>query len=361
MPANITLRDFADEFLGRRIGSRGRRIQDKTVANYDAAFRRFIGFVGGDRVLKSIGRRNCIDFCASLHEASEGRGNGRPMPRLAVATINKEKALLKAAFNVAVDPLGYIRENPWSGIGQDRVPERPIRYITNKEFNAIIAGCERTKDPLFWRTLLTVLYTSGCRFGEAVHLAWPDVDFEHDTVRVSAKTETRNTIAWNPKTFEMRTVPLPTETMALLAKMQERSEPGHPYVFISANRIAAIKRLKAEGRWSGLSAVLNNTRRTFLRIVARASKAAPTLVDGEGRSSVCIHDFRRTAITNWSRFANTQTVMRLAGHSRFETTVKHYAATTPDQIDLARRASAAALRQIDSVLPQNPVLGQNGR
>lgn len=66
----------------------------------------------------------------------------------------------------------------------------------------------------------------------------------------------------------------------------------------------------------------------------------------EGRSSVCIHDFRRATITNWSRFANTQTVIQLAGHGRFETTVARYAVTTPDQIDLARRASAAALRQI---------------
>ena len=188
-------------------------------------------------------------------------------------------------------------------------------------------------------------------------MTWTDLDFEHDTVRVSAKTETKTTIAWNPKTYETRSVPLPAETMALLTEMQGRAEPRHPYIFISPNRLLAIKRLKAEGRWSGLSSVLNNTRRTFLSIVARASEAAPTLVDAEQRSSVCIHDFRRTAITNWSRFANTQTVMRLAGHSRFETTVRPYAATTPDQIDLARRASAAALRQIDPDLTQNAMSG----
>ena len=49
--------------------------------------------------------------------------------------------LLRAAFGVAVDPLGYIRENPWSGLGQDRVPQRPIRCFTQIEFIAIIDGC----------------------------------------------------------------------------------------------------------------------------------------------------------------------------------------------------------------------------
>jgi hypothetical protein len=48
-----------------------------------------------------------------------------------------------------------------------------------------------------------------------------------------------------------------------------------------------------------------------------------------------------------------QTVMRMAGHSRIETTMRYYAATTDDQIELVRQASAHSLAQTDAQVTRN--------
>ena len=61
------------------------------------------------------------------------------------------------------------------------------------------------------------------------------------------------------------------------------------------------------------------------------------------KPTICLHDLRRSAVTNWSKVANIQTVMAMAGHSNIETTRRYYAATTMDQIDKVRQASEAAL------------------
>jgi hypothetical protein len=56
-----------------------------------------------------------------------------------------------------------------------------------------------------------------------------------------------------------------------------------------------------------------------------------------------IQDLRRSAITNWSKIVNMQTVIRMAGRSNIETTQRYYAAATSDQLTLVRRASETAL------------------
>ena len=51
------------------------------------------------------------------------------------------------------------------------------------------------------------------------------------------------------------------------------------------------------------------------------------------------HDLRRTAITNWFYAGLEITeVMRLAGHSKYETTLKYYLSVKDDLVDRARQA-----------------------
>ncbi|MCD6174488.1 MAG: tyrosine-type recombinase/integrase [Planctomycetes bacterium] len=51
------------------------------------------------------------------------------------------------------------------------------------------------------------------------------------------------------------------------------------------------------------------------------------------------HDIRRTAITNWFYAGLEITeVMRLAGHSKYDTTLKYYLSVSDDLVDRARQA-----------------------
>ena len=290
----------------------------------------------------------------------EGDSKKRPSP----ATVNRLKRTLRAAFSVAVSPLGYIRENPFLGIRSDRVAQPAIRYVSPTEFTALVEAARTRKDQadLWWESFLTVCYTAGLRYGEALNLTWSDVDFEGDEITVSTKTESEHTLDWTPKDYENRTIPVPSETIALLARLQQNCRKGHAYVFLPLDRFELIKAAMKKELWPEGRNMINNFNRGFRSVVEHAARQAPSLIDKSGKPTVSIHDLRRSAITNWSRFANIQTVMKMAGHSSVGTTQRYYAAATQDQLDLIREASRAAVlvgqpRQSDPKVTQNGVSG----
>ena len=76
------------------------------------------------------------------------------------------------------------------------------------------------------------------------------------------------------------------------------------------------------------TAVINNFKRMFDRILAAAGVQAGTF-----------HDLRKTAITDWLyQDLSIYDVMKLAGHSKFETTYKFYLQVKDGLLDRARRA-----------------------
>jgi len=169
------------------------------------------------------------------------------------------------------------------------------------------------------------------------------VDFANDTIRVSAKMGSREILAWEPKDYEARAIPVPARTMAFLTQMQQSAPESHAYVFLSAERLAFIRVAQAAGLWKVGRYELNNFHRSLRALVVRAAEEVPSLVDGDGKPTISLHDLRRSAITNWSKAANMQTVMAMAGHSNIETTQRYYASATEDQLDRVRRASQLAL------------------
>ena len=198
-------------------------------------------------------------------------------------------------------------------------------------------------DPLWWETFVTLCYVAGLRAGEATHLTWADIDFARGLVRVAPKPETANTLAWQPKDAEVRHIPVPPALLALFAKMQAEAADGHAYVFICPARLRLIREARTAGAWGETQAVLNNLGRDFRRLVKIAGKTARTLVTGDGKAAVSLHDLRRSCITNLAKRVSIQVVMKLAGHSNIETTRRSYLSTTEDQMQLAQEAAAAAL------------------
>ncbi|MCF7958359.1 MAG: tyrosine-type recombinase/integrase [Phycisphaerae bacterium] len=76
--------------------------------------------------------------------------------------------------------------------------------------------------------------------------------------------------------------------------------------------------------------IVNNFYRDFDKIFALAG------IKKHGK----FHDLRSTAISNWFvQGLSEYEIMRLAGHSSFETTHKFYLAIKKDYIDKARQAN----------------------
>ena len=157
------------------------------------------------------------------------------------------------------------------------------------------------------------------------------------TLTINPKENTNDTWKWEIKDTDSRTLPLTEDVLKLLINLQNRRPAGYPYVFISPqryDRIQAIrkgtsnrKKKKWDYKDSSLS-IINNFTEMFNEIRERASILTGTF-----------HDLRRTAITNWfyAGLAITE-VMRLAGHSKYDTTLRYYLSVKDDLVDRARKA-----------------------
>ena len=230
-----------------------------------------------------------------------------------VSTANKDIRSLRSIFKLAIELRGYLIEgqNPFAKIKERKTTENEIRYVEVKEYLALM---DKAKN-LWWRGFLSIAYGSGLRRNEILHLTWKDIDFENQLIKVAAKKGTDNILEWELKSRKNRVVPVSDESTQLLANIQAQAPEGHPYVFISPERLILIRHRRRIGKWNPTSETVNNLIRDFnvIRCRARIDKCTP-------------HDLRRSAITNWAKELPIQIVQQLAGHSDISTTRKYYLA-----------------------------------
>ncbi len=90
---------------------------------------------------------------------------------------------------------------------------------------------------------------------------WADVDFEAHNVIFAPKKASSHELAWQPKDHETRTIPIPRETVQLLANLQAESNEGTPYVFLTMDRLNHVVGRRAEGTWQSDFELVNNLTR----------------------------------------------------------------------------------------------------
>lgn len=188
---------------------------------------------------------------------------------------------------------------------------------------------------LRWDMLISLAIETGMRKSEMLNLTWRDVNFEKSCIDVSPKQATEETWEWNIKDVERRTIPVTEQMINILAKYQMKYPGGYPYVFIPAKRYDYIQSLRQQGKPAPTdrNKLITNFSRTFGQILKKA-----------GVRHREFHDLRSTAITNWLyNGLKEHEVMRLAGHSSFETTHRFYLAVQPDLYERARQANAASI------------------
>ena len=188
-----------------------------------------------------------------------------------------------------------------------------------------------------WDLVITLALTTGLRKSEILNLVWSDIDFDQMTLTINPKEDTVNTWKWEIKDTDSRTLPLTEDVLKLLINLQNRRPAGYPYLFISPkryDRIQAIRKGTTNRKkklWNSKDSsmsIINNFTEMFNEVRKRA-----------GIKTGTFHDLRRTAITNWfyAGLGITE-VMRLAGHSKYDTTLIYYLAVKDDLIDRARKA-----------------------
>ncbi len=215
-----------------------------------------------------------------------------------VASVNRELALLRKMFNVAVAERFIIR-NPFSN-GEALISvaaeNRRERILTPVEEIALLAACE-PKQYQHLKPILIAALDTGARQGELFSLCWRNVDFENEALTLRT---------YKDKNFKDRQVAFTKRLKELLLGLWEKSDKQQE---------------------TSVFGIKSNVKRSF--DAARRKAGLPELR---------FHDLRHSAATRLVQMqVPLSEVGRILGHSQPGTTYRYMNAN----IETARRAATA--------------------
>jgi integrase len=307
------------------------KVRHNTLRMQMATLGNFAACVGWDADIKHIRMRDIEKFSAV-----------RAATGIETITVNKEVKTLKRLFNLAIGR-GYLAEgsNPCAKVPLGRVGRRRKPYCSPEHFELLFAKAEE----LLWQTLLVVLYVTGLRKLEAMHLLWSDIDFESGMLHISRRDAKGYVQKWSPKDHELRSIPLPKQAVNLLAAWQAVAPLDCPYVFLDAGRWAYYRERFDAGTWKARQELANNWLRRF-----------KTLCKHTGIGKFTLHDLRRSCITNWARQLPIHVTQQLAGHSDIHTTQTYYLSVQLEDVAKAKRVQGKVISGIGDAKLTDPKL-----
>ena len=322
-PGSMKLSEFSEDSLIRT----GNQIRENTRRECTSAMKHFINVVGNIDFLRVKHKHGELFLQTCLDESNSP------------ATAAKKMRHLKRMFQLAVDR-SQLEENPLARVKQPKVPKRKIHVYNDGQCMSLIDVAKKTHIgyPVRWDILIMTALCTGMRRGELLNTTWRDIDFERKTIEVAPKKNSKYVWEWHIKDTERRTLPLTEDVVALLAQHQAEQPEGYPYAFIPPFRYDYIQELRKQEKWSVRKGnyPLNNFDRQFRSILAKAR-----IEDRE------FHDLRRTCMSNWFAHGLREfDVMKMAGHSNFETTRNFYLVIRNDLLDRARQASTEGMKSI---------------
>jgi integrase len=146
---------------------------------------------------------------------------------VAPATINRELATMKNAFNLAIREWEWCRDNPVRRVAMEKENNRRDRWLSYEEEERLLKEC-----PLWVKEIVLFALHTGMRMGEILCLDWKGVDLFRKTVTVfRSKNGERRTIPINQTVLELlkarsKVRPLNTD-LVFYSKIYTPIDPNH--------------------------------------------------------------------------------------------------------------------------------------
>ena len=217
-------------------------------------------------------------------------------------TINRELNTIKAAFNKALE-WGLLTKNPLRAVKKFKEPRGLPRFFSLEEINRILNAATGEL-----RAAIFLLFQTGMRRDELIHLEWTDIDYKRNCLYVQPKAD------WNPKDYEARAIPLNSQLKELLLSMENKGR----YV-ITGYHPASLSR-------------------AFRRVLQKT-----------GIKNASLHTLRHTYASHLVMSGvDLATVRKLLGHSDIKTTMR-YAHLAPDHLQEAAQKLGQAFCHFSAV------------
>jgi site-specific recombinase XerD len=214
------------------------------------------------------------------------------------ASINRELATMRHAFNLAIKEWEWCRDNPVRRVSMEKERARD-RWLTIEEEARLRGAC-----PSWLKELVCVALHTGMRRGEILALSWEGVDLVRKTVTVLRS-----------KNGEQRTIPM-NQTVGELLKDHSKVRP------LKSSRVFCKE----------------THRPVAVRVLDRAFRRA---VQEAGIENLHFHDLRHTFATRLVQAGvDLYKVQRLLGHKSPEMTQRyahHYPESLRDGVEILDR------------------------
>lgn len=140
----------------------------------------------------------------------------------------------------------YITDNPAAGIPKYRVPQRAVRCLSPDEIKAILDAAQNTRlyvdrKPTLYPVIATGLYT-GLRQRELFTLAWSDIDWSQNIIRVVNKA------GFTTKNKKNRAIPLHAVLKDILRPLKKKDGP----CFDTTNQRRIFSRIRKAAHLNGI-------------------------------------------------------------------------------------------------------------
>jgi integrase len=315
-----------DTFLKSWLRRQKPELKPASLELYEGTVKRLVDFFGRDKCLHDITMELAQDFML----AQKNRTIGRKGDDLSPWTREQLKRHCKTIFGAAVE-LGYLPKNPFTAklLRSKRLATKRWYRMKADEYHALLEITPSLREKVAY----AMFYTAGLRMHEAFNVTWDCVDFQKNILQVMNREATANMPPFSIKDHEERRIPLPPDTIALLAQWQTEAPEGVPFVLLTKERYERVKAKWRTLRGKGLPwknrYVVNNVLRNFKGHVIRA--------DIKPVGKFTIHTLRKCCGQNWADYLPMNVVKELLGHSSISTTAEFYSTVDRDHEKKAAR------------------------
>ena len=255
--------------------------------------------------------------------------DGEPLSQ---TTVIRNYQTLRNILNFALR-FGYIKDDPCKNLSVKDKPTREaksIDFLEPKEAQRFMQALE--EEPLFWRTMETILITCGLRRGEVIGLQWHDVDPEKLTITVQrnitidANSPEKYAVG-SPKSGQSRTVPISRHVYSLLQQLRQEQE--------TRNNAKVLPNAYIFSRMENPYKPVYPTEPT---------RWQSKFVKRHGLKDVSPHDLRHScAALALEAGSNLKQVQQLLGHADPSTTMEFYAG-------ISEQAERKTIEGIENIL-----------
>lgn len=203
----------------------------------------------------------------------------------APSTINRELALMKHAFSLAVREWQWVDSNPVKKTSMEKEPPPKDRWLTDDEEKSLLSAL-----PLWSRDVVLFAVDTGCRRGEILALLWKCVDLQKRVVTI-----------FGQKTGEWRGIPLTKRMHEILSARS------------TAMKVRPLTNDVVFTNPSGMPLNIHELRWSFEEALKKACI-----------EELRFHDLRHTFATRLAQNGvDLFTIQKLLGHKSYATTQRY--------------------------------------